>query len=137
MLLTSINLSARYRRLFTAAYAVALAGPGTCGRNRDSYKLGAIIHDGPTILTAGHNSYSTHPYLKRFTEFPYKHAECACLLALGKDQSQGKTMIVVRVRKDGHIANARPCSVVCQPMIKEFGIKEVLYTTNEAINVLF
>ena len=133
MLLTQLQLPARLNRLFQIAYGVALAGPGTCGRNKDSYRLGAIIYDSKTILAAGCNSYITHPYLARYTEYPFKHAEAAALLALGKYHSQDKKMIVVRVRRDGHIANASPCKELCLPMIEDFGIREVQYTMDTGI----
>ncbi len=113
------------QRLIDKCTGVALASPGI-GKNR-KIKLGAIIYDGPTILSAAHNCYKTHPYLARYTGFPCLHAESNSILRLGLDNCCDKFLLVLRVLNDGSLTMAKPCHV-CYTIAKEVEIKNIYYS---------
>lgn len=117
--------------MMEVAKAVALSGDGVGGRGKDSFRLGAVLFDKRgRVVASGTNSYKTHPKLAPFTEYPFIHAEQACLLKYGLDNCEGLCMMVVRVLKDGSFANAKPCSV-CSSLLRACGVRDVYYSTKE------
>lgn len=108
------------------------------------HKLGAVAIYHGSLLATGYNSCKTSPVQKRYNkerdykvEAEYKntncvHAECSCLSKLRYldiDFSKVK-LYVYRQHKNGVKALARPCPA-CRKMIKDMGIKEVWYTTED------
>lgn len=106
------------------------------------HKLGAVAIYRGSLLATGFNSCKTSPVQKRYNkernyqvDAPFKnsnctHAEVACLTKLRYldiDFSKVK-LYVYREHKNGVKALARPCPA-CQKMIKDMGIKEVWFTT--------
>lgn len=85
------------------------------------------------LLSTGHNSYTrTHPLQKYFAEKvghygkEYIHAEIdAILKAKGK---QIQTIQIIRHRKNGNKALAKPCPI-CMEAIKAFGISKIIWST--------
>ncbi len=115
-------------RVFNAALAVAISSEGTGKRN--SYRLGAVLYDRVgKIITAKTNRKKTHPALSRYTDYPYLHAETACIIGHGLDNCTGLSLIVVRVLRDGTLAMSKPCDV-CQAVKARAGLDEVYYTTD-------
>ena len=113
-------------------------------KNSDFTKhhLGAVAIYRGSLLATGCNSCKTSPLQKKYNhEREYMveasfantnstHAECACLSKiryLDIDFSKVK-LYVYREHKNGVKALARPCPA-CQKMIKDIGIKEVWFTT--------
>ncbi|MGB1650429.1 MAG: hypothetical protein ACPHEP_05330 [Acidimicrobiales bacterium] len=116
-------------KMFWIAHTVAISSEGTGKRN--SYRLGAVLFDkNGKIFAAKTNSKKTHPALSRYTDYPYQHAETACILGHGMDNCEGLNLIVVRVLKDDSLALSRPCEV-CQAVIARAGINEVYYTQDD------
>lgn len=78
------------------------------------------------IVAIGENSYTkTHPQMLRFGDYPFLHAEIACLLKAPKDID---TLFVARRGRKGQWLNAAPCPV-CQKAIQTFNPKlKVIYT---------
>lgn len=122
--------SYRHKKFFDCAYSVALSGPGVGGRNRHTFKLGAVIVDRKRVVMARFNCLKTHTKLRSYSPWPYLHAESYAILSLGLENCNNKTMYVVRVRSDGSIGLALPCSS-CMALIKAVGIREVFYSTYE------
>lgn len=106
------------------------------------HKLGAVAIYHGSLLATGCNSCKTSPIQKRYNkardykvEAGYKntncvHAEVACLSKiryLDIDFSKVK-LYVYREHKNGVKTLARPCPA-CQKMIKDMGIREVWFTT--------
>lgn len=116
-----------------AAKAVALSSPGAGGKN--GYRLGAVIVNRHTIEAAKFNCLKSHPKLCKHFEYPYLHAEAHAILSLGLFSCLNKTMYVVRVKRDGSYAMAKPCKS-CQKLIQEVGIKDVYYSTSNSIEKL-
>lgn len=115
-------------RVFNAALAVAISSEGTGKRN--SYRLGAVLFDRiGKIVAAKTNSKKTHPTLSRYTDYPYLHAESACVIGHGMDNCGGLSLMVVRVLRDGTIALSKPCDV-CQAVMARSGLEDVYYTTD-------
>jgi deoxycytidylate deaminase len=116
------------QRALDHAHGAALASNGVGGRNR-SYRVGAAIFNKKRVLAVKHNSYKTHPLLLRYTSYPYLHAEQAAVLAYGLDNCDGHEVCVVRVRRDGSLAMAKPCDT-CQELLRDAGIVAVHFTTD-------
>ena len=114
------------KHLIESAKAVALAGPGV-GPSRN-FKVGAILFDKRhRILNAKHNSYKTHPFLTRWTKYPFLHAESSCILGYGLDNTDGLSLLVVRIRRDLRLSMARPC-VTCSQLASLANIKNIYYS---------
>ena len=87
------------------------------------------------VISTGSNFYNkTHPIQAHFAKLagqPYRtklHAEIhALLLAKGKDIH---TLLVTRYDAQGKPRLAKPCPV-CVSAIIAYGVKKVIYTTNE------
>lgn len=73
------------------------------------------------------NLKKTHPYLAKYTEYPYLHAESHVVLSYGVDDCKGLDIYVTRQKKDGSFTMAKPCSV-CMRILHEVGIRKVFYT---------
>lgn len=107
------------------------------------YHLGAVAIYKGSLLAAGCNSKKTNPrqmLLNRergwradANEFYNPvHAELACLSKIRYlDIDFAKVRLYIyREHKNGIKAMARPC-LACRKMIKDMGIKEVWYTTED------
>lgn len=122
----------KIERLLDVAKGVALSGSGVGGRNSRSFRLGAVLFDKQhRIITAGVNSYKTHPKLIPFTKYPFIHAEQACILNHGLDNCEGLSIAVVRVKRDGSIGNAEPCET-CKTIMKVVGITKCYHSTEDS-----
>ena len=127
----------RIKRYFDMAKVAS-----THSDHRD-YRLGAVAIYRGGILATGYNSNKTSPVQKQYNRargydveasnaYNNLHAEVACLSKiryLDIDFSK-VTLYVYRGHKDGTKAMARPCPA-CRKMIKDMGIKEVWFTTED------
>ena len=125
--ISSIEI-ARHRRMFDIAKNIALDGPGVGGRDGKTFRLGAVLVNGPIGIISKYNSYKTHPELIKFTIYPYLHAEQAVILFHGLDNCAGLSLFTLRITRQNHIALAKPCKV-CLELIRLAQIKHVYYTT--------
>jgi len=78
-------------------------------------------------LRTRNNLKKTHPYLAKFTEYPYLHAESHVVLSYGVDNCKGLDIYVTRTLKDGTLTMAKPCKV-CMRILQDVGIRNVFYT---------
>lgn len=85
-----------------------------------------LLRRGKPVLTKN-NSLKTHPYLAKYTEYPYLHAESSVVLAYGLDNCRGLDIFVTRTLRDGTTTMAKPCKV-CTRILNEVGIRKVYYT---------
>lgn len=107
-------------------------------------QLGAVLVYKGSVLASASNSCKTSPVQKKYNrEREYEveayythsnslHAEVATLNKvkyLDIDFSKA-TLFVYREHKNGRKALARPCPA-CTKMIKDMGIKNVVYTTED------
>lgn len=126
------NIPKKHKRHFYAAYAAALSGEGV---GNASFRHGAVLTNKKIVISAGHNSYKTHPNLAEYTDFPHLHAEQHALFKHGMDNCGGLDLYVIRVRRDGSIGYSRPCDV-CQHFITEAGISTVYYSAENHVREL-
>jgi len=103
------------------------------------FKIGAAIVIKKTVIALGANDLRSHPLQKQYNQYRFDddkckhttHAEMNALLRAKRvaiDLSDAK-LFVYRKTKKGTLGNSRPC-VACMNAIKDFGIKDVYYTTN-------
>jgi deoxycytidylate deaminase len=127
----------RAKRMFKAARVAAMASPGI---GRGSYRIGAVLADGGNVLSAGFNSYKSHPRLLelpslrgRDLRWPHLHAEQHCLFNYGLYNCSGMDLFVCRIWRDNKtIGLSKPCER-CQEFISLAGLNCVHYTTYEGV----
>lgn len=107
-------------------------------------KMGCVVVNKKCVISAGMNSYKTHPLQKEYNKLRYPddntphclHAEMAALIPLQyTDIDWGKTsLFVYRQRKGDKTkgAMARPCTA-CMAYIKSLGIKNIYYSASEGV----
>lgn len=111
------------RAIVTAAIEAARETEGI-----KRYKLGACLFDKRgKIINAKGNSRKTHPVLKRYTEYPYLHAESHCILGHGLDNCTNLNLFVLRLDSFGQPTMAKPCST-CLELGRLVGLSSIAYT---------
>lgn len=95
--------------------------------------MSRLTHVEATLLKRGkpvrtrNNCLKTHPFLTKYTEYPYLHAESNVVLSYGVDNCKGLDIYVTRTLKDGSVTMAKPCKV-CMRILKDVGIRKIYYT---------
>ena len=83
------------------------------------------------IIKIGFNRYKTVPITQYHPYHPglvCKHAEVDVIFKAQKDDLSNYELVVVRINRNGKLAMSKPCTG-CQSIIKQFGIKNVWYST--------
>ena len=118
-----------------AAKAAAMSDYG-------KFHIGAVAVYKGRVIAEGYNSKKTHPFQKKYDVYRgfrdghqpphYLHAEIDCLNRIDKDKyDMSKVKIYVyRKRRDMPHGISRPCPA-CMQAIKDAGIKEVFYSTDQ------
>jgi len=86
------------------------------------------------LLSLGVNQTKTHPLSFRLSGLEHKkylHAEINCLKNTGGDLRKS-TLYVVRVDRNGRLAQSKPCKF-CEGYIKERGVGRVVYSIDGGI----
>ena len=92
-------------------------------------KHGCIIFDRNTVISVGHNKTIFFQSLRKYGYTRASlHAETDAILKL-REPADKYSMLVIREGKT-KLKNSLPCKA-CMAMIKEVGIKEVYYSTEE------
>lgn len=104
------------------------------------YHIGCVAVYQGQVIGLGCNCNKTHPTQKFYNKYrnpsesmlPKLHAEISCLNQLkGLNINFSKVKLYIyRIRKDQPFGLARPCPS-CMAAIKDLGIKEIYYTTND------
>lgn len=97
------------------------------GTSRHKQRVGAVIAKGPRIISAGINSYKTHP--KSTSPYKTTHAEFSAILRANKELT-GATLYVVRLLATGELGMAKPCPD-CQRFIEKMNLKKIIYSTED------
>lgn len=117
--------------------------------NDYTYKIAAAIVYKNRIIKLSNNEIKSHTFQKNYSKNEhaiYFHAETSVIhkarKILGDEKLKKSTLIVARVSQIrsksqqkliGHnIAEAKPCSG-CATCISDFGIKKVIYTTQNGL----
>jgi deoxycytidylate deaminase len=111
--------------------------------NISDYKnthIGCVAVYQGQIIGLGCNCNKTHPTQKYYNKYriqdesllPKLHAEISCLNGIRHlDVNFSKVKLYIyRIRKDQPFGMARPCPS-CMAAIKDLGIREIYYTTND------
>ena len=119
---------------FLLAYQNATKSSGVGGKTKKTFRLGAVILKKNQKIAYGFNSYKTHPTLKKYTNFPYIHAETSAILLASRLNScgienscKGCIIYILRIKRNGEIGFAKPCAT-CLYLLRLAGIKRVYYT---------
>ena len=123
----------REKRMFNIAKEISYMS------NYKRIRVGAVVCEGKTIISTGHNSTKTSPlqhqynFYRHFNDYesssPQIHAEINALSRLigKKGISWDKVSIFVyRELKNGDPGCSRPCPA-CMALIKNLGIKNIYY----------
>lgn len=103
------------------------------------YQIVATAFDkrGKILSTAVNQYRKSHPLAKLYSikaglseDRCYIHAELGAVLKAG--ESKVHRLLVQRFHNNGTLANAKPCKS-CQLMLKDFGVKKVVYTHEEGM----
>lgn len=98
-------------------------------RSSHDWPMAAAVLSGARVLAVAHNDSKTHPQAQ--THNRSLHAEHAVLLAMQTLQDNRiDTMIVVRIKKDGQLALAKPCDS-CMELIHSFKIPIIWWTDDK------
>jgi deoxycytidylate deaminase len=120
-----VNYRGRNSRYFNIARKAAL-----CSEQSD-YKHGAVLIKGGSIINTSCNKNRLVSFGSRFCKdhdgVATLHAELGAILGLDRTVTEGATLYVARVGKDGGFRLSKPCSMCHQVMI-HVGIKKVFWT---------
>lgn len=106
----------------------------------NKFHIGCVAVYQGQVIGVGFNCNKTYPTQKFYNKYrnpsdtllPKLHAEISCLNQIRNlDINFSKVKLYIyRIRKDQPFGLARPCPS-CMAAIKDLGIKEVYYTTND------
>jgi deoxycytidylate deaminase len=101
-------------------------------KSEHKFRVGAIIYDGKRIISRGYNqvhcwSSKLHPKFKKWDTSI--HAEAMAILN-AKRNLKGKSIVVVRINRNGNYMLAMPCKH-CMSYLQYVGIKNIMYSINE------
>jgi tRNA(Arg) A34 adenosine deaminase TadA len=97
------------------------------------YKHGAILVRAGAVLNTSCNKNKYKAWANRFRDANKQrghatvHAEIGVILGLDRSITEGAIIYVVRVGRDGHLRNSKPCPM-CEAAMQFVGIKRVIYS---------
>ena len=123
-----MKISNKVRSYFDLAKRVAQQS------QHDHFKHGAVLVKGGSVLNTSCNKDKYKSFGNRFRDTKVcghatHHAELGCILGLDKSTTQGATIYVVRVNRQGEYRLSKPCPM-CEEVLKFCGVKRVVYTTD-------
>ena len=100
----------------------------------DHFKHGAVLVKGGSVINTSCNKDKYRSFGNRFRDtktcgHATHHAELGCILGLDKSATQGTTLYVARVNRQGDFRMSKPCDM-CEEVLKFCGVKRVVYTTD-------
>ena len=100
-----------------------------------SYQHGAVLVKGSSVRNTSFNKGSFCSFGNRFRKEPGHatlHAELGAILGLDRSITEGATIFVARVGKEGDFKMSKPCSM-CHAAMKHVGVKRVVYTIDNEV----
>jgi len=102
--------------------------------NYGKFRHGAILVKGSSIRNVACNKHRHCRFGKRFRDHndgdPTLHAELGAILGMDRSITQGATIYVVRINREGHPRMSKPCPM-CESAMKHVGVKRVVYTNRD------
>ena len=97
-------------------------------------KHGAVLVKGGSIISTSCNKDSFSSFGNRFRKHDCghatHHAELGCVLGIDRSKTNGATVYVVRINREGEFRLSKPCPM-CHEVLKFCGIRKVVYTVDE------
>ena len=98
------------------------------------FRHGAVLVKGSSIRNMACNKHRHCRFGKRFREVntgnATLHAELGVILGMDRSITQGATVYVARVNKEGLARMSKPCPM-CENAMRHVGIRRVIYTDRE------
>jgi deoxycytidylate deaminase len=94
------------------------------------HKTGAVITDSKGKIVSLGWSHMTMVSRARYYSM---HAELHAILRANPKRLNGATIYIATVCKSGNVTSAKPCDA-CEAIIREVGIKSVVYTEYKEVN---
>jgi tRNA(Arg) A34 adenosine deaminase TadA len=95
------------------------------------FRHGAVLVKGNSVRNMACNKHRHCHFGKRFREAntgtATLHAELGVILGMDRSITQGATVYVARVNKEGTARMSKPCPM-CENAMRHVGIKRVIYT---------
>lgn len=121
------NLNMAYYKPATTSPVLRMAiKVATQAQGIKNYRLGAVVHDGSTIISTGTNSYKTHPKALRYDIWPHLHAEMSAIL-FNQSNITDMDITVVRLKADNSLGLAFPCPA-CKKLIEDYKLRICYYS---------
>lgn len=101
-------------------------------KSGEKKKHGAVVIKSGRVVGYGFNKFKNHTdYIPEdlIKIHCSRHAEEVAIKIAGQN-AKGATLYVARVNNQGIDRNSKPCKI-CAKLIKESGIKKVIYTVEE------
>ena len=102
--------------------------------NYGKFRHGAILVKGSSIRNVACNKHRHCGFGKRFRDYndgdPTLHAELGAILGVDRSITQGSTIYVVRINREGLPRMSKPCTM-CESAMKHVGVKRVVYTERD------
>lgn len=102
--------------------------------NYGKFRHGAILVKGSSIRNVACNKHRHCGFGKRFRDHndgdATLHAELGAILGMDRNITQGSTIYVVRINREGHPRMSKPCPM-CESAMKHVGVKRVVYTNRD------
>jgi tRNA(Arg) A34 adenosine deaminase TadA len=115
----------RNSRYFSLARKVAF-----CSTSED-HKHGAVLVKGGSVINTSCNKKTFSSFGARFRNeqagIATLHAELGCILGLDRSVTEGTTIYISRIGKEGDYRLSKPCPM-CYAAIKHVGIKRIIWT---------
>ena len=102
--------------------------------NYGKFRHGAVLVKGSSIRNVAYNKHRHCGFGKRFRDRnegdATLHAELGAILGVDRSITQGSTIYVVRINREGHPRMSKPCPM-CENAMKHVGVKRVVYTDRD------
>jgi deoxycytidylate deaminase len=115
----------RNARYFNLARKVAMSS------EQEDYRHGAVLVKGGSVINTSCNKHRLASFGTRFCKdhngTPTLHAELGAVLGIDRSITEGATLYVARIGKNGDYRLSKPCSM-CSNAMEYVGIRRVFWT---------
>lgn len=129
MYVNLIDMSRRQRSYIDLAMDIAASGSQS-----PCFRHGAVLVTGGRVIRAAANTWKHSSFGTRFrtrgTGLGTHHAEVSCVLGIDRELTEGATVYVIRINREGLLRMSLPCQM-CQAVLQFVGVKSVVYSIDE------
>jgi len=98
------------------------------------FRHGAVLVKGSSVRSASCNKHRHCSFGARFRKEGHGeatlHAELGAILGMARTTTQGSTIYVARINKEGEARISKPCPM-CEAAMRHVGVRRVYYTNEE------